>query len=239
MAHFLAPNVEKKPTDGKVEEKKNPTPKTKPAEDALELPPLPVCAKAEPVNKLNSNADDIKAALTGRGDHLFLASDRDQGDQSGFNLYISRVIDGRVRTPQKVDVYIKRGNATDPAVRMEGFDLLFSADGDLAAGQPAGQQEKPDADAAANAVAAEPGYRLYRSTTREVIGYTDLARWELFKELINKILWWVLLAVAALIALIYLLEKWRDITNLFHKCLAGSVMAHLLMLMLMMSWLIS
>ena len=199
-------------------------------ETAAELPPLPTFAMAEPASSLNSEADDIEAALSGRGDQVFLASDRDRDGQSGFNLYLSRVVNGRVQSPQKVDVYIKRGNATDPAVRMDGFDLLFSADGDLAAG------EKETGTAVA---ATEPNYRLYRSTTREVIGYTDLSQWELFKALMSKILWWILLAIAALIGLIYLLERWNDITDLFHKCLAGSVAAHLLLLFLMMSWFIS
>ena len=70
-------------------------------------------------------------------------------------------------------------------------------------------------------------------------GYTDLSRWELFKELMHKIQWLILFAVASLIALIYLLEKWRDITSLFHKCLAASASVHLLGLLFMAFWLIS
>ncbi|MFP6667878.1 MAG: prenyltransferase/squalene oxidase repeat-containing protein [Pirellulales bacterium] len=204
----------------------------KESDSATELPPVPVFAKAKSVRNLNSDADDIEAALTGRGDHVFLASDRDRDNQSGFNLYLSRVVNGRVLSPEKVDVYIEDGNATDPAVRMEGFDLLFSSDADLAAGPQQADAQVADASAG-------QGYRLYRSTTREVIGYTDLTRWELFKELINKTLWWILLAIAALIALIYLLEKWRDITDLYHKCLAGSAMIHLLALLMLMYWLVS
>ncbi|MDP7534589.1 MAG: hypothetical protein QGI88_12550, partial [SAR202 cluster bacterium] len=65
-----------------------------------------------------------------------------------------------------------------------------------------------------------------------MIGYTNLARWEQFKDLLRTIGWWIFLALAALIALIYLLESWRDITSLFHKCLAGSAAAHLFLLIL-------
>lgn len=36
----------------------------------------------------------------------------------------------------------------------------------------------------------------------------------------------------ALVALIYLLEKWRDISSLFHKCLAGSGALHLITLLI-------
>ena len=190
------------------------------------LPPVPRFAKAELVGDLSSPADDVEAALTSHGSYVFLASDRDRNSRSGFNLYLSRVIDGRIQPPQRVDVYIQQGNATAPAVRMQGFDLLFSADGDLAASTGMADE-------------SAPAYRLYRSTTREVIGYTDLSRWELFKDLMHKIQWLILFAVASLIALIYLLEKWRDITSLFHKCLAASAGVHLLGLLFMAFWLIS
>ena len=45
--------------------------------------------------------------------------------------------------------------------------------------------------------------------------------------------------IATLIILVYLLEKWRDLTSLYHKCLASSAIAHLLLLLLMMAWFIS
>ncbi|SVC45025.1 uncharacterized protein METZ01_LOCUS297879, partial [marine metagenome] len=217
---FVARRVEAKP---KAEDENA----TKPQEAEPELAPMPIFVKAEPVNILNSSADDIETSLTGRGAHVFIASDRDRGDTAGFRLYLSRVIKGEMQTPQMVDVYIKQGDATDPAVRMEGFDLLFSANGDLAT------------DDNGTVTAAAPKYRLYQTTTREVIGYTDLSDWALFKALMNKIIWWILLAIAALIALLYLLEKWRDITNLYHRCLAGSAMIHLLLLLLLSYWLIS
>ena len=45
-----------------------------------DLPSIPVFEKAEPIlGDLNSRADDIQAALTRRGDHVFLSSNRDQG----------------------------------------------------------------------------------------------------------------------------------------------------------------
>ncbi|MFP6881955.1 MAG: hypothetical protein VCA34_13460 [Roseibacillus sp.] len=159
----------------------------------------------------------MQAALTRRGDHVFLASDRERNNKEGFGVYFSRVVEGKALPPERVNLYIKEGDVTDPAVRMEGFDLLFST----------------------GAEGAEDGYKLYKSTTREVIGYTDLTRWEQFKELMKNIGWWVLLALAALLALLYLLESWQDITNLFHKCLAGSAAVHLVILLLLMLWLIA
>ena len=204
--------------------------------DKPEKTPLPVFRKAVPVDTLNSSGDDIETALTGQGDHVFLASNRTRGKPGDFSLYFSRVVGGEVMPPEKVDVYIKEGQATDPAVRMEGFDLLFSSDGDLA---PQAVKVEASPEEAGELTAPKQDYRLYRSTTREVIGYTDLARWELFKELIANIFWWILLGIAALLLLIYLIEKWRDITSLYHKCLAASVMAHLLLLLLMVVWVIS
>ncbi|MCE9610941.1 MAG: hypothetical protein K8R23_12165 [Chthoniobacter sp.] len=187
------------------------------------LPPLPKFAAADSAGPLNSAADDVEAVLTARGDHIFIASDRDRTEKSGFGIYLSRVVAGQTQPPEKVDLYFKAGNTSDPAVRMDGFDLLFSA------------------DEHATTAGAEPskGYRLYHSTTREVIGYTDLSRWELFKKLMGNIGWRIVFAVAALAALIYLLERWRDLTSLYAKCLAGSAAIHLGAIFLMMVWLVS
>lgn len=190
------------------------------------LPEVPRFSTAEPASELNSAASDLRAALTERGNHVFLASDRDRNDSAGFGVYLSRVAGGKALPPERVDFYIDQGDVTDPAVRMDGFDLLFSADTEAVAALEG--EEKP-AD----------GYRLFRTTTREVFGYTNLERWEQFKALLDFIGWRLLLALAALIALIYLLERWRDLTNLYHKCLAGSVAVHLLILLLMMIWQVS
>jgi hypothetical protein len=200
----------------------SPEPDPAPDKDPNAALPTPMFAAAEPVGHLNSSADDLQAALTTRGDHVFLASDRDRDRDSGFGLYLSRVVAGEAQAPEKVDLYVKEGDATDPAVRMDGFDLLFSA-------------KLPDS-VAGEGSNTEQDYLLYRSTTREVFGYTDYTRWEQFKELMDNIGWWILLAIAAVLALIYLIEKWRDITSLFHKSLAGSAAVHLLILFLLALW---
>lgn len=184
--------------------------------------PLPSFEEAELVTHLNSKRHDLQTALTARGDQVIIASDRDRSRKQGYQLYLSRVVDGESLPPEKVNLYFEEGDITDPAIRMDGFDLLFSSNV---------ESEDRDED--------EESYRLYRSTTREVIGYTDLNRFEQYKDLLGNIIWWILLALAALIALIYLLEKWQDITSLFHKCLAGSAAAHLLLLVLMAAWLIA
>ena len=186
--------------------------------------PFPIFSDVEAVNDINSESEDLQASLTRRGNHIFLASDRDRDQEKGFSVYLSRVVNGQEFPPEKIDLYMETSDATDPAIRMEGFDLLFSTDLNV--------EESIENDDSKR-------YRLYRSTTREVFGFTDLTSWEKFKELMNKIIWWILLAIAALIGLIYLLEHWRDISTLYHKCLAGSAIIHLLVLLLMMVWLIS
>ena len=170
------------------------------------------------VDDLNSRSDDIQAALTRRGSLVFMSSDR-QSD-SRYGVYMSRIIDGQVRDPERVDLYLNDENVTDPAVRMDGFDLLFSTD--------YGASDAGSSD-----------YRLYRSTTREVFGYYDSSRWEEFKLAIGKLKWWLIAAIAALLALIYLLESWQDITSLLHKCIAASIAAHLLLLLLATAWFIT
>lgn len=184
------------------------------------LPPIPEFTTATAVASLNSKAADVRAVPTLGGDHVVLASDRDRGKRSGFKLYLSRVVRGKPLPPEEIDLAIRQGDITAPAVRMDGYDLLFSAGDKPKGGTTAAQ-------------------RLFRTTTREVEGYTDLTRWQQFKTLLHHIAWWILLALAALIALIYIAEKWRDMTSLFHKCLAGSAFLHLVALLLAMILLIA
>lgn len=224
---FISRRIEGTPPEGEDPAGEAPpgtAPKVDPAPPGgaapkVSLPPVPLFQKAEAAGHLNSSNEDLQAALTHRGDHVFLASDRDRRENSGFGVYFSRVIDGKPLPPERVDLYLREGDIHDPAVRMEGFDLLFSTN--------------------SGASGAEDGFKLFRSTTREVIGYTDLERWEAFKEYLKNIGWWILLALLALVALLYLLEAWQDITNLFHKCLAGSAAVHLIILFLLMLWLIA
>ena len=176
-------------------------------------------ADSFPVNDLNSRSNDVQAALTKKGSHVFLSSDRE--DDSVFGVYMSRVIGDEVQSPERVDLYIKEDNVTDPAVRMDGFDLLFSTDYGSTA-----------SDETSN-------YRLYKSTTREVFGYRDSSRWEEYKDALGKLKWWLIAALLALLALIYLLETWQDITSLLHKCLAASMALHLLLLLLATAWFIT
>ena len=102
-------------------------------------------AAAHPVDPLNSDGADLRAALTARGDHVFLSSDRDRRGENGFKVYLSRVRDGEPAPPEEVELYFEGGDVTAPASRMDGFDLLFSARPETGGG--------------------ESGFTLYRSTT--------------------------------------------------------------------------
>ena len=86
-------------------------------------------------------------------------------------MYISRVVEGRELPPEKVDLYFEKGEATDPAIRMDGFDLLFS--------------RNPNAEGSSGEDHSED-YRLYRSTSREVYGMMDYSRWDQFMGLLSK-----------------------------------------------------
>ncbi|MEO1845501.1 MAG: hypothetical protein ABGZ37_14650, partial [Akkermansiaceae bacterium] len=86
--------------------KKKPKNKPKAAEKEPNLPPVPRFQLAEAATHLNSSAHDVQAALTSRGNHVFLASDRDRQGRKGYGVYFSRVVDDVSLKPEKVDLYI-------------------------------------------------------------------------------------------------------------------------------------
>ncbi|HAO96964.1 MAG TPA: hypothetical protein DCQ96_12970, partial [Verrucomicrobiales bacterium] len=55
----------------------------------------PIFIEAEAVDHLNSKDHDIQAALTRRGEHVFLASDRNESDGRGYEVFLSRVVKGK------------------------------------------------------------------------------------------------------------------------------------------------
>lgn len=152
------------------------------------------------------------------GDVTYFASNR-PGAGGGFDIYCSRVVNGKTLLPENL------GNAIDgiaddtrPAVRMNGFDILFSSRRDST---ESGQS------------------RLFASTAREVTCRLDLSRLD---SLIGNLLearWWILAFVLALGLLIYLSKHYRDLTNLYHKCLMASAIVHMAIAMLVSFWKIS
>jgi hypothetical protein len=178
------------------------------------LPAVPVVLSVEPVGVVNSAWNDRDPAVSPSGDQLWFASDRPAG-RGGLDLYACRVIRGVVRPPQSLGVEVNTAaDESGPALRMDGYDLAYI-----------------------RSVAGAS--RLMATTCREVVGGLDLSRLESYLALMNRIKWWVLALVAAIVALVYLVRRYRDLTNRFHKCLMASVIVHLAILTLVATWTIS
>jgi len=189
-----------------------------PITNAPTVPPVPLFEAPERVAAACSAGNDMGPTLSGRGDFLYFASDRG-GGLGGFDIYWSRVVDDRVRVPE--NLWTEVNSAADdraPAVRMEGFDIVFSSN---------------------RGAEREKAYRLYSSTAREVIPRLDLSRWFQLMQLLDRVKWWLVLLVMAFFLLLYLLKHYRDLTDLRHKCIMASFILHLALLLVMAFWMIS
>jgi hypothetical protein len=178
----------------------------------------PVVTAVESVLDVNSETDDFLPELTPRGDMLYFASNR-KGGLGGYDIYAARIVQGQAQTPENLGVEINTADdEVGPAVRMEGFDLMF-------------RSNRRQADKSI--------FPLYSATCREVISTFDLSRLDNYLQLLNRMKWWALIFAAALAALIYLAKRYRDLTNRFHKCLMASVIAHMAALMVIAVYTIS
>ncbi len=178
-----------------------------------------VFGPANAVQALNSPADDQEPSVTPRGDRVYFASNR-KGGSGGFDIYSSRILDGEALDAENEGTGINSpADETAPAVRMEGFDLMFGSN--------------RDADGTAAGSAA------WAAAAREVIEGVDLTRWHMFTALLNRIKWWIVVLAAAIALLVYLLRHYRDLTSLFHKCLMLSVILHVVVLLVAAIWIIS
>jgi hypothetical protein len=110
------------------------------------------------------------------------------------------------------------GDDCHPAVRGDGFDLLFCSARE--GGDP-------------------PVYRFYTATAREVTPRLDMTRWHNLTSMLGRIKWWIAAALLAAAALVYILRHWRHLSDLRHKCLLASLIGHLLLLLAMAFWMIS
>jgi len=174
---------------------------------------------SDPVAYVPPGEDAETAPLPLRdGGYVYSASAGD-GGLGGLDIYRSRRVNGAYLQKENLGLQIN-SPADDrlPQTRWEGFDLLFVSNR---------EQDDP-----AHAL-------LYSSTAREVVGRVDYSRWYQFVNLFNRVKWWIVAGLAALGLLIYLLRQWRRLDSLFHRCLMGSIMAHLLVAFLMSIWFIS
>ena len=162
------------------------------------------------IDALSSKYEERQPTLTRRGDLLYFASNR-KGGVGGFDIYCSRVQNGEVAAPENLTAQINSsGDDRAPALRFEGFELVFSVDG-----------------------------RIHSSVMREVTATLDLRRLHRLLQLIERMKWWILGAILAAMILYYLLRHWRDLTNMFQKCLVASVIVHLLLMLIMAGKLIA
>jgi hypothetical protein len=104
--------------------------------DESQLPPTPDFRNAKFLEAFNSPADDLAPVVTDHGDFLYCSSGR-AGGLGGMDIYRSR-ISGAAPTPlENLGGEVNSAaDETDPALRMEGFQLLFNRAG--GEGQAAG-----------------------------------------------------------------------------------------------------
>ena len=174
-------------------------------------------------DELNSTYDDGPVALSPRGEFVYFASNR-PGGLGGWDIYRSRILDDKLQPPQNLGEPVNSSaNETDPAVWMEGYDLVFSSN-----------RNSPDPQE----------FYLYHSVSREVVSRSDYSALLAYLRLFKKLKWLVLLSSLALVALLYLLrnfmdEQWRVRTSLLQKCLLGSALVHTVIAFLLSFWVIS
>jgi hypothetical protein len=161
--------------------------------------------------------------LTSRGDFIYFSSNR-PGGSGGFDLYRSRLWNDEVQPPENLGAPVNTArDEMDPAVRMAGYQLVFSSNRD----------------------AAQPShFALYQSISREVMVARDFGRLAAMWQLVKRLKWMLLMGLLSLIPLLWLLrtfldEQRRRAYSLLHRCLLASAMAHLLVAFLFSLWVIS
>lgn len=166
-------------------------------------------------NVINSSADDRHVTFTPHGNFLYFASAR-EGGLGGFDIYRSRILKGNVHPPKNLGLEIN-SDADDisPSIRMEGFDIMFSSNRGLA---------------------EKNGHMLWTSTAREVVPRMDYSRVETLISTLLGLWWKILAAIAAAVVLWYLVRHYKDLTNLFHKCIMGSAIIHAALVLILLTW---
>lgn len=210
-------NAKRMPVRGKQKARNLQGPSTNIVTSAFVIPAIPSFGASARMESLCSVADDIDPEVSNRGDFLYFSSNR-KGGSGGFDLYRSRMLSGEVLRPENVGFELNTAaDERSPALRMAGFDMAF-----LSNRGESGQ------------IAS-----IYTTTVREVIGQMDYDRIDRLVNMLDRIKWWILIAIAMILALIYLLKHYRELNNLFHKCLMLSGILHAILLLLTALWIIS
>ncbi|HUU21480.1 MAG TPA: hypothetical protein VM389_03005, partial [Phycisphaerae bacterium] len=187
-------------------------PATGPAAGEAE-PPLAL-AEARELEGVNTRAHEGACCLSPGGDFLYFASNR-PGGVGGFDLFRCRLRDGRCGPVEDLGPAINTpANETDPQLAMSGFRLYFSSDREGTRG----------------------GYDLFVSESHEV--YAVRTRRPL--PALGWSAWGLLIALAVLIPLLlYLRAAGYRHLSLFQKCVAVSLLGHILLTVLLSLWNIS
>ncbi|MDO8631309.1 MAG: hypothetical protein Q7R41_12530 [Phycisphaerales bacterium] len=182
--------------------------------------------KAEPVNSLNTPYNEGAPAVSSFGDFLYFASDR-PGGSGGFDLYRSRRLGGGHGAATNLGGAVNTPfNELDPALSMGGFGLDFSSDralGDHAADAPR-------------------EYNLYHTNSREVFAESEAIDrppidWAGLWATVGPNLFWALFALTLLSLMLLLFKSARHRKlSLLARCLAASLAAHALLMLLFNVW---
>lgn len=177
-----------------------------------QMPATPAVLRVERLNEISSSADDRDPALSPAGDLLYFSSNRQKG-QGGYDLYVSRVIRGDLQSPENAGEELNgAGDECRPALRMQGFDMAYVT------------------------TLGTNTSCVVSVTRREVVEGLDDARWQSYLAMLDRIKWWVVAILASLLALVYLIRRYRDLTNRFHKCLMASAILHAAILFVVATW---
>ncbi len=180
---------------------------------------------ATPVIGLNTEADELGPAVSPGGDFVYFSSDR-AGGAGGFDLYRARIANRETLAPARLDDTVNSAfDEFDPALSEAGFGLHFASD------RP---RRAADDD-------AEPEQAIFYAQSREVYRVTHVARATVdWRGLLATVLPWILMALLAAFLLWLLSRLFRmnafATLGLLARCLLGSVLLHLLILVLMSFW---
>jgi hypothetical protein len=94
--------------------------------DQAQLPQTPLFRHAKFLEEFNSPADDRSPVVTDHGDFLYCTSDR-EGGFGGSDIYRARISGAQPGALQNLGEEVNsEADETDPALRMEGFQLMFN-----------------------------------------------------------------------------------------------------------------
>ena len=171
-------------------------------------------AEARELEGVNTRHHEGASCISPGGDFLYFASNR-PGGLGGFDLYRCRLRDGRCGDVVNLGGEINTGaNEADPQLGMGGFQMYFSSDRSESRGQ----------------------YDLFVAESHEV--YAARGRRELPD--LGWSMWALLIALIALVPLLlFLRAAGYEHLSLLKKCIAVSLLAHILLTVLLSVWKIS